>query len=219
VTEMNTKKQERVAKNKASIITVVGLDLAGSSKRPSGFCRLQEKEAETAELYSDQEILEAIRATKPKLIAIDAPLTLPKGRHCVEEDCDCAGGPHFRECDLELRRMKIRVFPLTLGPMRALTRRGMALVTALDKMGYKTIETYPGAAQDIWKIPRQKDPQGLKQGLKKFELSSALDKKKISVHELDAISCALVAQLHLEKKSLILGQASEGLMILPQLSV
>ncbi|MBI1744572.1 DUF429 domain-containing protein [Candidatus Acetothermia bacterium] len=195
---------------------VVGLDLAGSPKRPSGFCWLKGRDAETQELYSDEEILETISPIKPALIAIDAPLTLPRGRHCLEDDCYCAGGNHFRECDLELRRMKIRVFPLTLGPMRMLTKRGMALASKFNKMGYKTIETYPGAAQDIWKIPRQKDPKGLKKGLRQFKLNGALGKRGLSVHEMDAICCALVAQLHLQKKSLALGDPTEGLMILPK---
>ena len=195
---------------------VVGLDLAGSPKRPSGFCWLRRRDAETQDLYSDEEILGIIDGAKPALIAIDAPLTLPRGRHCLEDDCDCAGENHFRECDLELRKMTIRVFPLTLGPMRMLTKRGMALASKLNKMGYTTIETYPGAAQDIWGIPRQKDPKGLKRGLRQFKLNGALSKRTISVHEMDAISCALVAQLHLQKKSLALGDPTEGLMILPK---
>jgi hypothetical protein len=195
---------------------VVGLDLAGSPHRPSGFCRLSGRGGATQELFDDSEIFEAITRAEPKLIAIDAPLTLPRGRHCLEDDCWCVGGNHFRECDLELRRMKIRVFPLTLGPMRMLTKRGMALAALFKKEGYAVIETYPGAAQDIWKIPRQKDPQGLKRGLKKFKLIGVLNKRDISVHELDALSCALVARLHLRKKSLALGDPTEGLMILPK---
>jgi len=195
---------------------LVGLDLAGSPKRPSGFCWLKGRDAETQELYSDEEILGIIDGAKPALIAIDAPLTLPKGRHCLEDDCECAGENHFRECDLELRKMKIRVFPLTLGPMRMLTKRGMALASKLSERGYRTIETYPGAIQDIWKIPRQKDPKGLKRGLRQFKLTRALSKRGLSVHEMDAICCALVAQLYLQKKSLALGDPTEGLMILPK---
>lgn len=54
-----------------------------------------------------------------------------------------------------LLKMKIRFFPVTLGPMRFLTARGISL----HKWGYENsiqfYETYPGAAYDIHGIPRK----------------------------------------------------------------
>ena len=49
----------------------------------------------------------------------------------------------------------IRFFPITLGPMRMLTTRGIGLMKALTRRGYAVIEIYPGAAQDIFGIPRK----------------------------------------------------------------
>jgi predicted nuclease with RNAse H fold len=54
-----------------------------------------------------------------------------------------------------LLRMKIKFFPLTLGPMRKLTERGIRLKKILEKKRLDVVETYPGAAQDILKIPRK----------------------------------------------------------------
>jgi len=102
-----------------------GLDLAGSEKRPSGICLLQGNRADVSILYTDEEILRAI-GDRVQAVAIDAPLSLPKGRCCLRDECACFGKAHFRLCDLELRRMKIRFFPITLGPMRKLTLRGIA---------------------------------------------------------------------------------------------
>ena len=66
----------------------IGLDLAGSPKRPTGFCVADSKmHVECEVLHTDKEILEAVKKSRGKIAAIDAPLALPKGRHCVGEHC------------------------------------------------------------------------------------------------------------------------------------
>lgn len=198
-----------------SRIIVVGIDLAGSPKRPTGICRLSAMTASTYCAYSDEEVLDAV-SDNARLVAIDAPLSLPRGRCCLQSDCECAGTVHFRECDLELRRLSIKFFPITLGPMRMLTERGMRLKRKIESRGVKVVETFPGGAQDVWGIPRQKDPRGLRRGLRKLGIKGDIDKRGISVHELDAISCALAARLHVRGRSLVLGDREEGEIILPK---
>ena len=95
---------------------IVGLDLAGVETRPAGFCTLEDWNVKTCVLYDDEEIIKKIQATKPKLVAVDAPLSLPAGRKSIDERT----GTHLRECDRELLRRRIRFFPVTLGPMRKL---------------------------------------------------------------------------------------------------
>lgn len=118
---------------------IAGLDLAGVPRRPSGWCALKRLEAETALLYSDDEILNSVRKEKPDLVAIDAPLTLPPGRKSISERSEF----HLRPCDEELRRRKIPFFPITLGPMRLLTERGIGLRRLLEKEGFCVVEVYP----------------------------------------------------------------------------
>ena len=89
---------------------------------------------------------------RPGLVVIDAPLSLPRGRKTIED----RSGPHLRECDRELLRRKVPFFPLTLGPMRMLTVRGMRIARALSKRGFPVVEGYPGGAQDILGLPRKK---------------------------------------------------------------
>ncbi len=173
------------------------------------------KRVRTKIVYEDAEILEEIFNSRPGLVAIDAPLSLPRERCCLENDCICRGHGHLRECDRAVRHLGIPIFTLTLGPMRVLTIRGIRIRDRLEKKKIPVIETYPGGAQDIWGIPRQKDRIGLKKGLLGFWLGGDIKRRRISSHELDAITCALVAQEHRSGCSLVLGDPNEGLMVLP----
>jgi predicted nuclease with RNAse H fold len=112
--------------------------------------------------------------------------------------------------------MGIRFLPITLGPMRQLTARGIRLQSILEQCGFEVIETYPGAAQDIWGIPRQRDVAGLRRGLSRFRLQG-LQRAEPSPHVLDAVTCALVGQLYLRGATVSLGSVDEALMILPEL--
>ena len=125
---------------------VVGIDLAGSSKRNTGICTLRRDNIISCTIVrTDPEIIHYIEKENPALIAVDAPLNLPPGRKSIEDK----NGEHFRPCDQELLRRGIRFFPITLGPMRLLTKRGIHLKRVLTRRGYPVIEVYPGAAQDI----------------------------------------------------------------------
>ncbi|MFQ5998039.1 MAG: DUF429 domain-containing protein, partial [Candidatus Bathyarchaeia archaeon] len=107
---------------------VVGIDLAGVKTHETGFCTLGEEwKAKTRILHTDEEIAAATIENSPRLVCIDAPLGLPKGRCCLRDDCACRSVGHLRECDRELLRRRIKFFPVTLGPMRKLTIRGILL--------------------------------------------------------------------------------------------
>ena len=195
---------------------ILGLDLAGSPRRPTGFCILRGRRVTVGHLFGDEDIFATVDTAAPDLIAIDAPLALPAGRCCLLNTCACAGTTHFRVSDYELRRLGIRFFPMTLGPMRQLTQRGMYLKAILEDRGLAVIETYPGAAQDIWGIPRQRNVVGLRHGLSRFHLQG-LHRSEPSPHVLDAVTCALVGQLYLRGTASSIGSADEALMILPPL--
>ena len=129
---------------------VIGVDLAGVPTRPTGICILEGIQAITSLLYSDRDIMDCILAETPRLVAIDAPLTLPPGRKSIEE----RNKKHLRPCDEELKRRRIPFFPITLGPMRKLTVRGIMIRKALEEREIETVEAYPGGAQDILGLPR-----------------------------------------------------------------
>ena len=189
---------------------ILGIDLAGSEKRNTGICVMNRKmEVKTKIVHSNEEIEEIVKKVKPKVIAIDAPLSLPKGRKSIDE----RNNIHFRECDKQLLKMGIKFFPITLGPMRMLTKRGMDLKKIFEKEGYKVIEVYPGGAQDILGIPRkQKGLDELMNGLKKLGIKGL--KKKMNGDELDAVTAAYVGKLYLDNKYIALGN-KKGLLIMP----
>jgi len=187
---------------------VIGIDLAGVETRETGFCILKGMKSETLILRSDKEIIQRIEEIEPDVIAIDAPLSLPKGRKSIDERTDV----HLRECDRELLKRKIKFFPITLGPMRSLTKRGIKLKKILKKKGFRVIEVYPGGAQDIWKIPRkQKGLEKLREGLGKLGIKGI--RKDMNDHELDAVTCALVGKLFLEGKCEVLGTLNDGIVL------
>jgi predicted nuclease with RNAse H fold len=193
---------------------IVGIDLAGSERRNTGICVLSEKlEAKCFVVHTDKEILEMVEKFKPKLIAIDAPLSLPKGRKSLDKREKI----HFRECDRKLFELGIKFFPITLGPMRMLTKRGIKLRRVLEKKGYTVIEVYPGATQDILKIPRKSvSLEKLKEGLKKLGIK--FEKRELTHDELDAITAAFTGYLHLKKMSVSLGDKKEGVIVVPRLN-
>jgi predicted nuclease with RNAse H fold len=197
--------------NKRNTLKAVGIDLAGSARRNTGICTLEDDKITSCTiLHLDEEIIDYVEKQNPILIAIDAPLNLPPGRKSIED----RNGKHFRPCDRELLRRGIRFFPITLGPMRMLTERGIRLKSALASRGYTVIEVYPGAAQDIWKIGRkQSGLSKLQKGLQRLGVKG-LD-RQMSGDELDAITAALVGGLFLRGKAEVLGDFRSGAIVIP----
>jgi predicted nuclease with RNAse H fold len=191
-----------------SSTSVIGVDLAGVETRPTGICVLKNLKAKTFLACNDDEILTAIDEIEPQLVAVDAPLSLPKGRKTIEERTSI----HLRECDKELLRRGIRFFPVTLGPMRKLTSRGIELRRILERKHLKVIEVYPGGAQDILGIPRkQKGLGNLRNGLKQLKIEGLTD--GMSDHELDAVTCAYVGKLFLEGKTETYGTPRQAIIM------
>jgi len=122
---------------------------------------------------------------------------------------------HFRECDLELRRRGIKFFPITIGPMRNLTKRGIKLKQTLQEASFTVIEAYPGGAQDILGLPRKHhDLRKLVRGLRRLGLRDL--RPSITGDEADAATCALTALMHLRGDCEVLGDAAEGQIVIPK---
>jgi len=194
---------------------VVGIDLAGSERRDTGFCVMDKfMKCSTRVLHTDQEIVDQTLAARPGVVSVDAPLFLPKGR----ESLDKKGPPHLRECDRELLRLHIKFFPISLGPMRMLTARGMRLRATLEGSGLEVIESFPGASQDILGMPRkQRGLRALELGLRRYGVALEKSKGEYTGDELDAVTSALVGLLYTRGKFKAIGDPAEGLMIIPRL--
>lgn len=201
----------------AEDVRVVGIDLTGSEARGSGWCLLDGKEASYKTVFTDEEILQQTLGSNPDVVSIDSPLCLPAGRTNVE-DSD-PGRERFgimRECERELKRRGVNVYPCLLPSMQKLTARGIRLATSLRNLGVPVIESYPGAAQDIMRIPRKgAGVEWLKMGLTDFGVIG--DLSVASHDELDAITSALVGSFHWAGLVEAMGTCEEPPLIIPKL--
>ncbi|WP_162143749.1 ribonuclease H-like domain-containing protein [Hellea balneolensis] len=200
---------------------IVGIDLTGSETRPTGWCALKGSHVETKMIATDADIIAQTVAAKPDVISIDSPLCLPAGRQTVFDDDPTRDEfGIMRQCERELKRRGINVYPSLLPSMQKLTARGIRLAKGFRELGIPVIESYPGAAQDIMRIPRKgAGEKWLKLGLGEFGVQGDFLRKKVTHDELDAITSALVGTFHLAGLSEELGTQEEPPLIIPDLKV
>jgi predicted nuclease with RNAse H fold len=93
--------------------------------------------------------------------------------------------------------------------------RGIWLKEILTRRGHEVIEIYPGAAQDIWEIPRKQGGLAkLRRGLEQLGLKGLA--KKMNGDELDAVTGALVGRLYLKGQAEVLGNFTNGAIVIPK---
>jgi uncharacterized protein YprB with RNaseH-like and TPR domain/predicted nuclease with RNAse H fold len=194
---------------------VVGIDLRGNPRNPTGWAECCAHKTETRVLHDDAEILAATKRVKPDLVSIDAPLSLPRGRFSVSDESPCRKtGGIVRDAERILWSKGIRVYPALIRNMQGLTERGIRLTGELNHAGIAVIESYPGAAQDILGIARKRDdPQHLRRGLRQFGFQIRGEQTH---DELDAITSALVGYFYLAGDYEGIGAEDEGYLIVPK---
>jgi uncharacterized protein YprB with RNaseH-like and TPR domain/predicted nuclease with RNAse H fold len=194
----------------------VGIDLSGTEKRKSGFCILEEKKAYLAAVNTDDEIISKTMSVGPTVISIDSPLSLPKGRCCADDSCECRKFGITRECERVLKKRGINVYPCLIKSMQKLTGRGIKLAKLFEEEGYEVIESYPGAAQDILGIPRKGvNLKELEIDLKDMGIKVTSERETITHDELDALTSALVGYFYLAGNYEAIGNIDEEYLIVP----
>ncbi len=110
------------------------------------------------------------------------------------------------------------IYPCLIRSMQKLTARGIRLAGILRADGVPVIESYPGAAQDIMRIPRKgAGSEWLKMGLMDFGVSGDHETQNVTHDELDAVTSALVGTFHLAGMTEALGTEEEPPLIIPRL--
>jgi len=177
---------------------VIGIDLAGRETNPSGFAVISDGRLRTGLIYSDEEIENLCAQERPDVVAIDAPLSLPE-----------RGG--LREADASLIKRGFRVLPPALGGMKSLTERGMRLTSELRAKGVKVIEIHPRTSGTVLfgKPLRQT-------WVRELEKCGVRLAEGASEHEIDAAIAALTGVLHLWGKTEEVGEAREGVIVIPR---
>lgn len=197
---------------------VIGIDLCAAEHRLTGWALLSGAATQTKLVKTDDEIFKETIRHQPDIISIDSPLTLPIGRCCTSDTCECRAKGILRECERTLWRRGVRVFPCLLPSMQKLTERGIRLAQRFRKHGYTVIESYPGAAQDIMRIPRKKSSElDLAQGLASFGVKGNFLVERVTHDELDAITSGIVGYFYLAGQYEGLGNKREDYLIIPKL--
>jgi predicted nuclease with RNAse H fold len=182
---------------------VIGIDLAASSRNPSGWALLKGNAVKTSLVYADSEILENIVRNHPALIAIDAPLSLPEK------------GAFFRKAEREMIRKGYRVFPPNLPAMKELALRAIRLNRLIEEKRYKTIEVHPTSTRKALQMPL-KDWKAIQEILKTLGLKGELETRPLATHEIDAVTAALTAVLHLKRQNERVGDDKKGYITVPK---
>ena len=206
-----------------------GIDLTSTETKPTACLGLDDKLqlVYLGFLARDSDIIDITNFYSPKIIAIDAPLSLPMGLCCLEENCPCQ--PKFqrknRQCDQELRQQGIPCYPTTKKTfIKPLIDRGIRLKNRLCQIGFKVIEVYPyGSKARLFgkDIPRKNTAQGtvLLKGRLRDLLPALNPYLGIFNHDIcDATIAAYTAFLYLQNMVDALGNEEEGLIFIPQSS-
>ena len=198
----------------------LGIDLAGLPHRETGIALLRHGRLELlSRAGGDDEILAFVAMAGPQpTLAINAPLTRPSGRCCLHDDCPCRHDPGTRSRQLERDLLHLRIPILATALIKVLARRGFVLAATLSQLGYHPLEVYPFATLRLLDLPAQ----GKRTALGRRRIHAALqplipglDHPDASEHGLDAVVCALTAQLWQQGRTIAVGNPLEGQMIIP----
>ena len=206
---------------------VFGVDLTAKPAKPSA-CLGLDNNAQPVYfgfITHDDDIISVVEFYSPKVVAIDAPLSLPGGLCCLEENCPCQAVSQRknRQCDQELRERGIPCYPISKKTfIKDLIYRGIALKNKLNSLGFEVIEIYPYASKVrlFGKVmPRKSTPEGM--AFLRQNLAGILPDLKPYLamfdHNLcDAAIAAYTAFLYRKGMVDVLGNSDEGLIFIPR---
>jgi len=180
---------------------IIGIDLAGVEKNPTGWALWKNKGISTCHLYENQEILEHLTRFEPTLIAIDAPVSLPK-----------KGA--MRKADKEMYRRGYPVFPPRFPAMEKLTLRAMKIIQQIKREELHILEVHPTSTRKALKIPT-KDWEKIQNIFLHMGLKGDLETRVLTSHEIDAVTATLTGYLYLQGKTELIGDEEEGYIVVP----
>ena len=119
---------------------VAGVDLAAT--RPSALA-LYDGANFFLRYYDNETLVNVLKAVRPSLVALDAPLSLPSGP--------------WRDVDLKAKKRGIKVLPPGWKGMRKLTEVGTKLKSELEGAGIRVVETFPAPLRKVFRLPFEGD--------------------------------------------------------------
>lgn len=209
-------------------MTYLGIDPTSSESKPSGWAAL----GASAELLGvggvggDAEIISLSERWRAKVVAIDSPLFLPKGLHCLDEGCPCPSCREWtgekRVAERELFRQGISLYWTTRKAfIKPMIYRAMRLRCTLEARGIPVIEVYPYASKvRLWGkgMPKKATPAGrqwLRERLEPLVPGLREHEGRVGHDQLDAIVAVYTAYLYGRGQAEGVGDPEEGLIYLP----
>ncbi|MFB0513949.1 MAG: DUF429 domain-containing protein [Candidatus Bathyarchaeia archaeon] len=180
---------------------IVGIDLAGKATNPTGWALLKNKQIQTCHLYTTKEILAHTFNCSPTLVAIDAPLALPKKNA-------------MREADKQMHKLGYPVFPPRFQAMKTLTLRAIRITKKLKERKIHVIEVHPASARKALGIPT-KNWKRIQEILQQLGYKGNIEKRMLTPHEIDAVTATLTADLYIKGKTKLVGEPKEGYIVIP----
>lgn len=215
----------------AGEMVVLGVALRASQALNSTVAKLSGEGAvvRIESFTRDSTLLQIVEGLNPKLIAIGSPVSLPVGLDCLELSCRCEMEFPERKgrlAEQELSQMDIACFTINKrwpAGIRTLIYRGIRLSNELRKLGYSVIEVYPHANTLILfgdSVPRRREAR-LYLTYLKDNLPHLIPGLMESATTLDVGAChallnAYTAVLHLRGETLSMGDAQEGVIVIPR---
>ena len=207
-------------------MSVLGIDLSASSKKPSTYLVLDEEGAVggLGSFKATEELLAILEQLGPSLVAIGAPLSLPSGLCCLEESCSCSlvEGRKGRVAEEELASKGIGCFYTNKRSIvRKLIYRAIELRTELEHKGNTVIEAYPYATKVKLfngKVPAKSNPESLMFLRKRLpELVAGLEPyvKNLNHDRCDAVLTAYTGRLSQAGLTEMIGCEDEGYINIP----
>ena len=202
----------------------LGIDLTATAQKPSAcvclntaldvvYCKL---------LSTDDALVDGINQNSPEIVAIDAPLSLPSGFCCLNEDCMChlQSDEKGRLSERELARSGIPCYFTTKKSIiKKMVERAINLKHELEGLGYTVIEVYPYASKVRLfgtPVPRKTTAEGL--AWLRNRMKSLIKCPEITIwsHDLcDAAVAAYTGYLYVTGDVDMVGDEGEGLIYIP----
>ena len=223
---------------------VAGLDLAaGRGVSALAVLRAEDGNAfryvfsEATQLSTDEEIVQALGRVQPRVLAIDAPLSLPRavaaalGAHI--RDTLAFGSPYTRAAERRPIWSSIGVRPFPVSFLGGLTFRALVLAAHLRAAhpDITIIETFPtatfrllGLTGDMREVRRPRKTTPAARVALQRRLTDCIpgvpspDVQLLDADSLDAIGAAMAALAFDHGAYLAVGDATEGQIILPNAS-
>ena len=158
---------------------------------------------------ADEWLLKLINSLQPKVIYIDAPLTLPKvyvkGVYTASEEY------FYRACDKEVNAMS----PMFIG---GLTARAIKFKATLSESGIAVLETYPSQLAKLLLSHLSDYKKGLAALPIHTEALQSLLPYQVLVppinwHQFDSLLAWLSGYRHSQQQAILYGDANEGRII------